>query len=143
MTCWTRVACLGLGLAVWLTWTAGAAHAQVQGYQMNRAQTPGFSPYLNILRGGSSPAINYYGIVRPEITFANSLYQLGAEQNLLQGQQANQQSALAAYTALPATGHPAGFQTQSRYFMTNGAGQGGGNNFAAGGFGAQGGNKAK
>jgi hypothetical protein len=104
---------------------------------MDRSQTPGFSPYLNLLRGGNSPAINYYGIVRPEITFGNSLYQLGVQQNLLQGQQtdlSNQQSALAAYTALPATGHTTGFMTQSKFFMTNG-GAGQGNTFAPGGFG--------
>src|SRR5262249_23468152 len=111
----------------------------VGAYRMDRAQTPGFSPYLNLLRSGSSPAINYYGIVRPEITFGNSLYQLGLQQNILQGQQTdlgNQQSALAAYTTLPATGHGTGFQTQNRYFMTNGGiGQGAG--FAPGGFGPQ------
>ncbi len=131
MKCWTRVACLGIGLAVWLTWTAGAARAQVPAYQK-----PAVSPYINILRGGSSPAINYYGLVRPEITFGNSLYQLGVQQNALQGQQNNQQTALAAFTTLPATGHTSGFQTQSKYFMTNG-GQGLGNNFAPGGLGAK------
>src|SRR5438105_4099487 len=114
MKSWTRVACIGLGLAVWLTWIHGSAHAQVSGYRMDRSQTPGFSPYLNLLRGGSNPGINYYGIVRPEITFGNSLYQLGVQQNLLQGQQAdlgNQQSALAAYTQLPNTGRSSGFMT--------------------------------
>ena len=128
-----RIACIGLGLGMWLTWTNGAAHAQVPAYQ-----APGFSPYLNILRGGSSPAINYYGIVRPEITFGNSMYQLGVQQNMLQGQQGqlnNQQTALAAFTTLPGTGHTAGFQTQSRYFMTNGAQGGMGNAFAPGGLG--------
>ncbi len=31
------------------------------------------SPYLNLLRSGSDPAINYYGIVRPEIAFPKKL----------------------------------------------------------------------
>lgn len=130
---WPRIACFGLGFALWLTWTDGSAHAQFPGYQMDRSQTPGYSPYLNILRGGSSPAINYYGIVRPDITFGNSLYQLGVQQNMLQGQQ-NQQNALTAYTTLPPTGaFRAGFMTQSRYFMSNGGG-GQANGFAQSGY---------
>ena len=32
------------------------------------APTTGFSPYLNLLRGGSS-AVNYYGLVRPQQNF--------------------------------------------------------------------------
>jgi len=128
---WNRVLCFGLAGWIGLWMTCGSSHAQVPAYR-----APVTSPYLNLLRSGTSPGINYYGIVRPEITFGNSLYQLGAQQNLLQGQQgelANQQTALAAYTQLPATGHTAGFMTQSKYFMSNSGGQG--NTFAPGGFG--------
>ena len=134
---WAYVRCIGLGLAIGLTWAAGVVQAQIPAYQMDRSRTPTFSPYLNLLRGGSSPAINYYGIVRPEITFGNSLYQLGLQQEALQGQQnalGNQQTALAAFTQLPATGHASGFQTQSRYFQNANA-QGRGTGFAAGGVG--------
>lgn len=140
-----RIAFVVAGLGIWLTWTDGSVHAQIPGYRMDRSQTPAFSPYLNLLRGGSSPAINYYGIVRPEITFANSLYQLEGQQNQLQAQQnelGNQQGALAAQTTLPATGHASGFMTQSKFFMTSG-GQGQANNFAPGGFGPQILNKGK
>ena len=74
------------------------------------------------MRAGSSPAINYYGIVNPNITFGNSLYQLGIQQNLLQGQQ-TQLNALTAYTTIPPTGaYRAGFMTQSKYFLNNGGG---------------------
>jgi hypothetical protein len=136
MSNWARLACLGVGIALWIA-GASSAHAQIPGYQMDRSKTPTFSPYLNLVRGGSSPAINYYGIVRPEIQFGNSLYQLGVQQDLLQGQQnaLSQQNTLAAYSQLPTTGHASGFMTQSRYFMTNGGVGQVGNTFAPGGFG--------
>jgi hypothetical protein len=132
---WLRIASFAFGIGMYLAVSAGSAQAQIPAYQMDRSKIPGFSPYLNLLRAGSSPAINYYGIVRPEIAFSNSLYQLGIEQDLLQSQQTAQQSALAAYTQLPPTGRRAGsFMTQSKYFMNNG-GMGVGNAFAPGGFG--------
>lgn len=41
------------------------------------------SPYLNLLRSGSSPAVNYYGLVRPAIDFQNNLNNLQQQvQNL-------------------------------------------------------------
>jgi hypothetical protein len=99
--------------------SGGPAPAQVPGYSLNPANRPAVSPYINLLRTGTSPGINYYGLVRPEITFGNSLFQL-------QGQQANlasQQQELLDYSTLPATGHKSGFQTQGKYFMSSG-GQG-------------------
>jgi hypothetical protein len=38
--------------------------------------TPGFSPYLNLSRGGSSAAANYYGIVRPQLSMQSSIQAL-------------------------------------------------------------------
>jgi hypothetical protein len=87
-------------------------------YQPNPLVRPAVSPYINLLRTGSSPGINYYGIVRPEVAFANSIYKLQGDQNALSGQGPD----LASYTALPPTGHAAGFQTQGRYFMRVAAG---------------------
>jgi hypothetical protein len=47
----------------------------------NPYQTPVFSPYLNLFRGGS-PGLNYYGIVRPQEQFYSYMeahpYGLGA-----------------------------------------------------------------
>jgi hypothetical protein len=121
MRSWFRIACVLLGLAAWMALTDGA-RAQIPAYQMDRSQNPAVSPQLNLLRSGTSPAINYYGIVRPDITFGNSLYQLGVQQNLLQGQQ-TQLNALTMYTTLPPTGgYRAGFMTQSKYFMNTGGG---------------------
>ena len=96
-------------------------------------QRPVVSPYLNLLRTGSSPAINLYGIVRPEIAFGNAINQLDQQQQGLAGQQQD----LASYTALPPTGQGTGgarFLTQSKYYMTNGGrgGVGGGGQLGGG-----------
>src|SRR5262245_33245992 len=37
---------------------------------------PTVSPYLNLLRRGGSPALNYYTLVRPQNQFYQSLQQL-------------------------------------------------------------------
>jgi hypothetical protein len=71
---------------------------------------PAVSPYLNLLRGGN-PAINYYGLVRPQIAAGKALQELGENVNSLEG----------AVTQPLQTGHTSSFMTQSRYFMTNGA----------------------
>jgi hypothetical protein len=92
---------------------ATTAHAQ---FPQGPANGPGYnqpvSPYLNLLRRGSDPAINYYGIVRPEI----------ATQRSLQGlqQQINTVGALTAADAQSnnqlSTGHPIMFNNYSHYF---------------------------
>ncbi len=41
--------------------------------------TAGFSPYLNLTRGGSA-AVNYYGIVRPQISFQSQMQAVQAQQ---------------------------------------------------------------
>jgi hypothetical protein len=100
---------------------AGTSHAQFQspfggggfgggfgsgfGSQINR---PTVSPYLNIARGGD-PAINYYGLVRPQIAFGRAF------QNV-----ENNVTALQADAGQPSqTGQRSSFMTQSRYFMNN------------------------
>jgi hypothetical protein len=110
-----RAACAGLGLAAVL---GSPLWGQAP---WNNSLVPGrrpfVSPYINILRAGADPAINYYGIVRPEITFRNSISRLQQQQGAL----AAQEQDLASYMAVPPTGHTSGFQTQSKYFMTSGA----------------------
>jgi hypothetical protein len=74
---------------------------------------PTVSPYLNLARPDSNPALNYYNLVRPEFAVRGAIRQL--EQNAQRNQdgflkyqeQANE---------LPATGHAAGFQTHLSYF---------------------------
>jgi hypothetical protein len=80
---------------------------------------PVVSPYLNLLRSGSSPGVNYYGLVRPQQEFRSSYLQLQQDFN---SQQAQESSYGPQDTSgLPPTGHGAQFNTQGRYFNTNGA----------------------
>jgi hypothetical protein len=78
---------------------------------------PTFSPYLNLARPGTNPAINYYGLVRPEMQFRQSIL------NLQSSVAANQQSlgALEAEReALRGTGHSIQFMNYGGYFMNYG-----------------------
>ena len=106
-------------IAVTLALAASAARAQpgVQPTQPNYTP-PVLNPYLNLLRGGN-PAINYYGLVRPQMQQAQQLHML---QNGLARTTAEADAALAAPTTptgvLADTGHTVGFMTYSRYFNT-------------------------
>jgi hypothetical protein len=76
------------------------------------ASTPPVSPYINLLRGGNAPAMNYYGLVRPQVEFRNAV--LG-----LQGQFWNAQQAASLQTGEGGTtGHPVSFLNYGGYFMT-------------------------
>jgi hypothetical protein len=80
---------------------------------------PAFSPYLNLLRQGSSPAVNYYGLVRPEINFYNSINQINQ-------QVSNNQQAIGDIqsSAIPTTGHRVQFLNTGSYFQSMGGGTG-------------------
>jgi len=77
---------------------------------LDPATNPPVSPYLNLVRPGSSPAINYYGIVRPQVDLQQSLQ--GLQSQVLGVQQA--QDMLRAGDS-GTTGHPA-------YFLNYGGG---------------------
>jgi hypothetical protein len=88
---------------------------------------PGYSPYLNLVRPGAPAGINYYGLVRPEINFRNSISGLqtdvAAQQQLL-----TTGRAATGTTGLLTTGHAATFLNTGGYFLNS-----------TGGVGAQGG----
>src|SRR5436190_294198 len=65
---------------------------------------PPISPYLNLLRAGN-PAVNYYGVVRPEQQFYNSFQQLSQQVAASQMQLGQ----LEGQEAQPFTGHPSSF----------------------------------
>src|SRR5205823_8814611 len=71
---------------------------------------PPLSPYLNLLRGGN-PAINYYGLVRPEQQFTRSIEQLQ-----MQGTAGPVVAPLEGLQTLPYTGHPVRFVNYSHYY---------------------------
>jgi hypothetical protein len=89
------------------------------GRPLGGVATPAFSPYLNLARGGN-PAINYYGLVRPQLNFAMSL-------DALQGQLlAGQQSAEGRLPGeMAPTGHAISFLNTGSYFLSTGGGRAG------------------
>jgi hypothetical protein len=90
--------------------------------QLTPYRRPAFSPYLNLLRGGS-PTINYFGQVLPQINQGRQLQ--GQQLQLLQLQQQQLLQGGAALGApvdemglggLPTTGHPVAFWNYGRYY---------------------------
>ena len=79
------------------------------------ANTPPVSPYLNLLRPGTSPAVNYYGLVRPQVNFLGSVQALQAQVGYAQ-----QASALQAGEGMT-TGHPVYFLNYQSYFLNTSA----------------------
>jgi hypothetical protein len=68
------------------------------------------SRYLNLLRGGN-PAINYYGLIRPQTDLSNSLLRLQTQQQALTQAENQMINGL-----LPATGHSVRFFNYGSYF---------------------------
>lgn len=99
----------------WLA-TERPAQAQLPGNPYSR---PTFSPYLNLLRRGN-PAVNYYGLVRPEIEFRNSVGQIQQQLNSVQASVAQGENAGNA----PTTGHPTQFQSFGHYYPAKGGAAG-------------------
>jgi hypothetical protein len=91
---------------------------------------PTVTPWLNLYRGGSSPNLNYYNLVRPEFDFRGAIGQLQVQTNT------NQQSItdLNVPAGPLVTGHAAGFMTHRNFFQTQSASAPGGTAVAAGGF---------
>jgi uncharacterized protein YqkB len=78
--------------------------------------TPAVSPYINLLRPGINPAVNYYGSVRPQLQYNTAINSL--EQQV----QASRVAMTAAESqAVPSTGHPIYFMNYQRYFLNTGA----------------------
>jgi hypothetical protein len=99
-----------------LVGAAGAARAQPPVPGGPGATRPAFSPYLNLARPGTAPALNYYGLVRPEVQFRQNI------QNLQGAVTANQQAiggVQADVTGVSVTGHPTQFLNYGGYFLSN------------------------
>jgi hypothetical protein len=109
---------MGTAAALTLLALAGLPAAQAQTYAppvTNPFQPPVVSPYLNLRRGGS-PAVNYYGVIRPQEQTNASLHQLQQQVTTGQATLAGEAAAL----ALPSTGHPTRFFNYSHYFFNQG-----------------------
>jgi hypothetical protein len=102
------LAAIAVGLAVS---TSGARAQGPVGF--GGAPTPPYSPYLNLARPGGNPAVNYYGLVRPQLDMTRTVQGL-------QGQlQSAQQSIMAQQSAdgVLTTGHPIFFMNYGGYFL--------------------------
>ncbi|MCI0682574.1 MAG: hypothetical protein L0Y71_10755 [Gemmataceae bacterium] len=97
---------------------------RAQGPGFNPSARPTFSPWLNLNRRGTSSAVNYFGIIRPQVNFSNSIQQLQQETAAIE-----QQQATTAGSELPATGHVAGFLNHNKYFMNRGGATAAGDRF--------------
>jgi hypothetical protein len=91
---------------------------------------PSFSPYMNLLLRNGSPALNYYGIVRPQLQTASAI-------NALQSELALNRDLINAGQLAPlgdlSTGHAAVFLNTGGYFMNmTGSGSVGSNAFIPG-----------
>ena len=100
------------------------------------ASRPTFSPYLNLARSGSSPTLNYYGLVRPEI---NNRQNIQAIQSVATSNQSSIGD-LVNGVGIPTTGLSSQFLNHYKYFQNQGSGnfgrgQSGQNNFAGGSIG--------
>ena len=94
---------------------------------------PVFSPYLNLLNGGN-PALNYFGIVQPQIQMQQQLGQIQQQVGIL-GQTTNGQL-IDPSGLLPATGSVATFNNTYGYFnrIYIGSGSSGGGGSSGGSF---------
>ena len=81
----------------------------------SRAPSPTVSPYLNLLRRGTVPAVNYYGLVRPEVQMRNNMQNL---QRQLRQTQSDLDVMTGADFGLPFTGKSVSFLNTGGYFMT-------------------------
>ncbi len=101
--CLTFVATLGLSRA--------SAQYPTGDRAANPNAGPAVSPYLNLLRRGSSAGVNYYGLVRPDLEFRSAfrgIQQQIDSQRLDQGIDTR---------GLPETGHPSSFLDTRGYFL--------------------------
>ncbi|QVL34470.1 hypothetical protein KIH39_11340 [Telmatocola sphagniphila] len=107
-----------LAFALFLVLNASAFAQYPAGPPIGGAMNPGFgqggpttSPYLNLLRGGSSTLANYYGLVRPELQFRQQVQGLAT-------QQVQNTQAINGIDNVPITGNSIRFLNTQPYFMS-------------------------
>src|SRR3954470_3145415 len=82
----------------------------VQPQTTNPYARPTISPYLNMVRPGANPALNYFGLVRPQIQTSRALQAFQQELLPVAGGLAPAvEQAGAASSPLPSTGHTTSF----------------------------------
>src|SRR3954451_4691111 len=111
-----------------LTPSSGRAQVSQPAPPVPPANRPPVSPYLNLLRQGQSPGLNYYNLVRPQTQFYSSINQLQQQVGTnREGISALAQSQGQTASTLPPTGFVPQFMNHRQYFMTfTGTGTGSG-----------------
>jgi hypothetical protein len=104
--------------------SATPAWAQLGVYQRPFTPRPTFSPYLNLNRAGN-PAVNYYGLVRPQQQFSRDVQTLQAQVEGLTPSGAALPQTPDGSLVIPTTGHPVTFFNWSHYYGTPGFRAGG------------------
>ena len=103
---------VGILTALILCSAGGSQVAQAQTLYGNIYQ-PAVSPYLNITRGGAPAAVNYFGIVQPQLQFNSAINQLQVQQQGIAGTVLGDGST---------TGHPVQFNNYSHFYPQRGVG---------------------
>src|SRR4051794_32395176 len=114
---WLRqfLAALACGLGVAVTaW----AQAPIGRYTSPYQNQPTLSPYLNMLRSGTSPAINYHSLVRPQMETSQNLSNLQQQFQQLDSTMLAQGTTTGTPTAgsFLTTGHPVAFMNYGNFF---------------------------
>ena len=113
---------LTLAALVALALSPGVLHAQLGPYAPpttnNPYQRPTMSPYLNMLRPGANPAINYYGLVRPQMQTNRTLQTFQQELTpVASGLFSTAQQQVGVQIPVPTTGHQVQFYNYGTYFQ--------------------------
>jgi hypothetical protein len=86
---------------------------------------PIISPYLNLNQGSANPAINYYGIVRPQIENRQAIQNLQQQAQTTQGMIQGQAGPSANEDIAPTGRTMGGYLNYSHYFPLYSRGAGG------------------
>jgi hypothetical protein len=117
---------VGTFLAAFIT---SPVRAQIQPGFGGPQNQPPVSPYLNLLRQGASPGLNYYNLTQPMFQFPQQIGQLQQQVSYGQGQ-----TAVGGPVGGLVTGHVATFGNLSHYYPgRGGARTGGGAGLGGGG----------
>lgn len=121
MNQWWNRALAGILAWGWLGSAFAAAQFPLGGYSPPQVGPPAFPPILNLNRSGTNPAINYFGLVRPQQQATQQLANLQYQQSLL-ASGAGAMGALAPDQPVPlsTTGHPVRYFDYARYFPIGG-----------------------
>jgi hypothetical protein len=113
-------------LAMLALGTGAGAQQQIGSYSPPVVNPrPVISPYLNLNHGGGVPAVNYYGIVRPQIENQQAIQHLQQQVQTTQGLMQNQTGTLAGEDMAPTGRAMGGYFNYSHYFPLYSRGAGG------------------